>query len=215
MIRVLLVDDHAAFRQALAFMLEREPDITVVGQAQSLAEAREMLKDVDVAVLDLGLPDGNGADLISELRSASPHSMVLVLTASTNRKEIAQAIEAGAAGVIHKSAHIDEIMGAVRRLSMGEHLLSTREVVEMLRLAREARELDREAQLVLSRLTPREQEVLQALACGLNDKEIAQRLQISTQTARTHMVNILNKLGVDSRLEALLFAIRHGVVKID
>jgi DNA-binding NarL/FixJ family response regulator len=215
MIRVLLVDDHASFRQPLAFMMEREPDFKVVAQAGSLAEARRVLQGVDVALVDLELPDGNGVDVVRELRATNPQGMVLVLSAVTNRVQLAQAVEAGAAGVVHKSARISEIIDAVRRLSEGEQLLSSGEVIEMLRLVGEQRERGREAQSALARLTKREREVLQALAGGLNDKEIAERLQISAETARTHMVNILAKLGVDSRLQALVFAVRHGAVTID
>ena len=215
MIRVLLVDDHASFRQPLAFMMEREPDFKVVAQAGSLAEARRVLQGVDVALVDLELPDGNGVDVVRELRATNPQGMVLVLSAVTNRVQLAQAVEAGAAGVVHKSARISEIIDAVRRLSQGEQLLSSGEVIEMLRLVGEQRERGREAQSALARLTKREREVLQALAGGLNDKEIAERLQISAETARTHMVNILAKLGVDSRLQALVFAVRHGAVTID
>jgi DNA-binding NarL/FixJ family response regulator len=214
MIRVLLVDDHVSFRQPLAFMFEREADLTVVGQAGSLEEARAMLNDIDVAVVDLNLPDGNGLDVIGELRAVNPSAMVLVLTASGDRVEWGRAVEAGAIGVIHKSATISDIIAATRRASAGEHLMSPREVSELLRLVGQQREQDRRAQDALGRLTPREREVLLALADGLNDKEIAQRLKISTETARSHMVNILGKLGVDSRLQALVFAVRHGAIKI-
>ena len=217
MIRVLLIDDHSSFRQPLAFMMQREPDFEVVAQAGSLAEARRVLKDakdVDVAVVDLDLPDGNGADLVRDLRTANPQGMVMILTATKERVQIARAVEAGASGVMHKSASISEIIDAVRRLSQGQQLLSTIEVIEMLRLVGEQRERDRDAKAAFARLTKREREVLQALADGLNDKEIADRLHISTETARTHMVNILGKLGVDSRLQALVVAVRHGAVKI-
>jgi DNA-binding NarL/FixJ family response regulator len=217
-IRVLLVDDHSSFRQPLAFMMQREPDLDVVAQAGSLAEGRRVLKnakDVEVALVDLDLPDGNGADFVRDLRTANPQGMVMVLTASKDRIQIARAVEAGAAGVLHKSASIAEIIDAVRGLSEGQQLLSTIDVIEMLRLVGEQRERNRDAQAALGRLTRREREVLQALADGLNDKEIADRLHISTETARTHMVNILGKLGVDSRLQALVFAVRHGAVKID
>ena len=217
MIHVLLVDDHASFRQPLAFMMEREPDFEVVAQAGSLAEGRHVLqdaKDVDIAVVDLHLPDGHGVDLIRDLRAASPHAKVLTLTASVDRREYARAVEAGAEGVVHKSVGIREIIELVRRLSRGEQLLSTAEVIELLRLVGEEREQNRAAQAALSRLTQRELEVLQALAEGLNDKQIAQRLHISSETSRTHMVNILRKLGLESRLQALVFAVHHGAVTI-
>lgn len=215
MIRVLLVDDHSAFRQPLAFMLNREPEITIVGQAATLAEARTKLQGIDVAVVDLDLPDGNGVDLVRDLRQASPQSKVLVLTGSSSRSDQARAVEAGAAGVMHKTAPLEEIIGAVKRLGHGEDLMSLQEMVELLRLASERREENREAQKALEQLTPRERDVLQALGRGLSDKEIAQELGVSTETVRTHMVNILGKLEVDSRLQALVFAVRHGVVTIE
>jgi DNA-binding NarL/FixJ family response regulator len=136
------------------------------------------------------------------------------VTASTDRVDVARALEAGAAGVIHKSARIEEIKGAVRRLAAGEHLLAPEEAGELLRLSSRQRQQDREAQLALTRLTPREMEVLQALAEGLSDKEIAQRLHIGFETVRTHMVSILSKLRVESRLQALIFAIRYGAVRL-
>jgi PAS domain S-box-containing protein len=115
-LRVLLVEDHVAVREAIAAMLEREPDLTVVGQAGSLAEARGMLGGVDVAVLDLALPDGNGGDLIDELRATSPGASALVLSASVDRAEIARAVQRGAAATIDKMAHLDEVVDAVRGL---------------------------------------------------------------------------------------------------
>jgi DNA-binding NarL/FixJ family response regulator len=215
MIRVLLLDDHASFRQALAAIIEREPDFTVVAQAGSLAEAREMLpQDVDVAVVDLGLPDGEGRAVIAALHRAQSRARVLVLTASIDPVQRAQAVEAGAAGVLHKSAALAEIVAAVRRLGAGEWLFAPHELVEMLRFVNRHREQQREATLLLQQLTPREREVLQALAAGLNSKEIAERLYITVETERTHMVNILSKLGVHSRLQALVFALRHGAVSI-
>ncbi|MDP9383282.1 MAG: response regulator transcription factor [Chloroflexota bacterium] len=214
MIRVLLIDDHASFRQPLAFMFEREPDFTVVAQAGSLAEARSKLEGADLAIVDIDLPDGSGIDLVAELREVNRKCMVMVLSASSNRVQFARAVEAGAVGVLHKSARISEIIDAARRVSAGEFLLSPKEIIELLRVAGQQREQDRAAQLALGRLTAREREVLQALSEGLNDKEIAQRLFISPETARTHMVNILGKLGVESRLQALVFAVKHGAVSI-
>ena len=215
MIRVLLLEDHASFRQALALIIEREPDFSVVAQAGSLAEARALLpQDVDVAVVDLSLPDGEGRTVITALHRASPRTRVLVLTASLDPVQRAQAVEAGAAGVLHKAAALDEIVSAVRRLGAGEWLFAPHELVEMLRFVNRHRDQQHEATLLLQQLTPREREVLQALATGLDSKEIAERLYITVETERTHMVNILSKLGVHSRLQALVFALRHGAVAI-
>ena len=214
MIRLFLLDDHASFRQALAFMIDREPDMRVVGQAGSLAEARATLMPAEIAVVDLELPDGNGVELVSDFRASTPEGGVLILTASRDRREIARAVEAGAAGVLNKSAGVEDIIDGLRRISEGQTLMPAQELVELLRLAsseREHRELiDRRVQ----RLTPREREVLQALADGLNNKEIARQLSITVETQRTHMVNILGKLGVHSQLQALVFAIRHELVEI-
>ena len=214
MIRVLLVDDHSAFREPLAFMIAREPDLTIAGQAETLAAARPLLSEADVLLVDLDLPDGNGIDLIRELRVINPQAQALVLTGSADQRDRARAVEAGAAGLLHKSTRLATIIESLRRLATGEQLLPLNEVIALLRLAGEERERDREAQQALARLTVREREVLQALAEGLTDKEIAERLHVSHDTARSHMMNILSKLGVNSRLQALVFAIRHGVVNI-
>ncbi len=214
--RILLVEDHASFRQTLAFVFDQESEFEVVAQAGSLAEARQVMDglEVDLGVMDLSLPDGEGIELIKDLREANPHFAALVLTASLDRAEHARAVESGAAGILHKSAGVDEIMDATRRLGEGETLLSQEELIELLRLAGQNREEEREARASIDQITPREKEVLQALAEGLSNKEIAAKLHVSVDTERTHMMNILNKLGVHSRLQALLFAARHGLVEI-
>jgi len=218
-IRILLVDDHASTREPLAFMLEQEPDLTVVAQAGSVAEARRTLREagasVDVAVVDLGLPDGSGEELIPVLRAAYPRAVALVLTYFSDRERLARAVEAGASGVLHKSASVGEVVEAVRRLHSGEQLLSLEEVFEALRLVDQERRRDREVWLSFERLTDRELEVLQALADSLSDKEISERFHVGTATVRTHVTSILAKLKAASRLQALVLAVRHGIVKID
>ncbi|MDQ4126989.1 MAG: response regulator transcription factor [Actinomycetota bacterium] len=214
--RILLVEDHASFRQTLAFVFDREPEFEVAAQAGSLAEARQVIDglEVDLGVMDLSLPDGEGIELIKDLRASNPQFAALVLTASLDRAEHARAVESGAAGILHKSAGVEEIMDATRRLGDGETLLSQEELIDLLRLAGQSREEEREARASIEQITPREREVLQALAEGLSNKEIAAKLHVSVDTERTHMMNILNKLGVHSRLQALLFAARHGLVEI-
>jgi DNA-binding NarL/FixJ family response regulator len=215
---ILLVDDHTSFRQTLAFVFDQQPDIEVVAQAGSLAEVRRALEGLenepDLGIIDLSLPDGEGTELIKDLRGANEDFAALLLTASLDRTDHARAVEAGAAGVVHKSADVDEILDATRRISEGETLLSPEELVEMLRIASQDREEEREARANIEQLTRREREVLQALSEGLSNKEIAERLHMSVDTERTHMMNILSKLGVHSRLQALLFAARHGLVEI-
>jgi DNA-binding NarL/FixJ family response regulator/signal transduction histidine kinase len=217
-VRILLVEDHAAVREAIAAVLEREPDFRVVGQAPTLAEAREKLRDydldVDVAVVDLGLPDGDGADLIRNLREANPRAQALILTASLDRARSARAIESGAAAILDKTAHLDEIVDAVRRLRAGETLLSRDAILELLHVAGRQRERERADREAIARLTPREREVLQALGDGLDSQAIAQRLAITVRTQRNHVASILAKLGVHSQLQAVLFALRYGVIEV-
>jgi DNA-binding NarL/FixJ family response regulator len=218
-IRIMVVDDHDTFRDPLAFMLEREPDLTVVARPRSLSEAREVLGSaevvVDVAIVDLNLPDGSGTDLIKDLRGSHPRAKALVLSAMSEQRYLAEAIEAGAAGVMHKSAPMSDLVEAVRRLAVGEQLLTQQEVIEALRFVGRVRESNREARLAIDRLTPREREVLQALAEGWSDREIATRLHVGVGTVHSHVTNILSKLDVSSRLQALVFAVRHGVVTIE
>ena len=218
-VRVLLIEDHTAMREALASAFEQEVGSEVVGQAGSLAQARRMLEEeeqqqADVALIDLGLPDGDGSDFIPELREASPQTQALVLSASLERAEIARAVEKGAAGFIHKSAGLDDVIEAVRRLRAGQTLMPLEEVVELLRFAARTREQENDARQATEKLTPREREVLQALAEGLDNQGVTKRLHLSPRTVRNHMSSILTKLGVHSQLQALVFAVRHGVIEI-
>lgn len=214
LVRVLLVDRHAAAREAIASAFDREADIQIVGQAASLAEARTMLADVDVAVVDVDLPDGNGADLIGELRAVNPRARTLVLSERLDRDELARVVEKGAAAALDKSAHLHDATEAVRRLSAGETLLALDQVVDLLRFASRQRELEYADLQRLAQLTPREREVLQLLAEGLDSHDIAERLHISARTERNHVASIMAKLDVHSRLQALVFAARHQVVEI-
>jgi DNA-binding NarL/FixJ family response regulator len=213
-VRILLVEDHISFRQALAFMFEREPEFTVVGQVGTVAEARRSLGGVDVVVVDLGLPDGDGTALIEDLSGAEPRITTLVLSASLDPGRFARAVEAGASGVLHKSATIKDIVDAVRRLRAGEALLSPDEVMAMLRATWRERHREIGIHQSIERLTRRELEVLRSLAEGMDSQEISERLGISVETERTHMVNIFGKLGLRSRLQALVFAVRHDIVEI-
>ena len=216
--RILLVEDHVSFRQALAFMFEKEPEFDVVGEAGSVAEVRTLpsglLSEVEVAVVDLALPDGDGLELIEHFSSDQPQIMSLVLSASLEVGRFARAIEAGAAGVLHKATPVKDIVEAVKRLKAGEALLSSGEVIEMLRVVSRERQEKQEALQAIEKLTRREREILDALAEGLESREIAERMNITVETERTHMVNILHKIGVHSRLQALVFAARHGLVEI-
>jgi DNA-binding NarL/FixJ family response regulator len=212
--RLLLVDGHIAFRELLALRLTQEPDFQVMAEAGSLAEIGQVLSrvEIDVALVDLTLANGEGVELIQDLRTRNPEARVLVVTASEDRHEHAWAFAAGASGVLSKTAHAAEIIEAIRRLCEGEVLLSPREAVGLFRLVDQQREAERTAHHLIAQLTPRERALLQLLAEGLNDAAMAERLGISPKTVRNHMVNLLDKLGVHSRLQALVLAARHGLV---
>jgi DNA-binding NarL/FixJ family response regulator len=213
--RVLLVEDHTSFRQALALVFREEPGFEFVAEAASMAEARRTrVSGFDLVVVDLGLPDGDGIALIREIKEESHYPTVLVLTATPDREQHALAVEAGADGILHKAAELDEILASSRRLLSGEVLFSPRETLDLLRLAWRTKAREEEIRCAVESLTRREIEVLQALAEGLSKKEIARKLNIAVETEHTHMTNIFGKLGVHSRLEALLFAARHGIVEI-
>jgi DNA-binding NarL/FixJ family response regulator len=139
----------------------------------------------------------------------------LVLSAHADSRRLARAIEAGASGILHKSAPIEDIVDAVRRLRSGEQLIPPQEVIEAVRRVAREQSRNHEVQLLIGKLTPRERDLLQALAEGLSDKEIAERLYVGVGTVRSHMTHLLAKFGVDSRLQALVFAIRYGLVEVD
>lgn len=210
--RLLLVDDHASSRQPLALLLTLALDYDEVLQVGTAAEALAVVTDVDVAIVDLGLPDGDGVELIRQMRGAVPALRVLVLTSSSDRMEAARAIAAGARGVLHKAADIDEIVAAVRAVGEGRSLVTDQQRDDLARLAATGPPRAAFPQSERDRLTPRERDVLQALADGLSDKEIALHLQIGIETVRTHLASIYRKFGAESRLQALTFALRHGLV---
>lgn len=212
--RVLLVDDHAAMREAIALAFAQDDEFIVTGQAASLAEARGMLDGVDIAILDLELPDGDGADLIEDLRARNPTVQTLVLSAHADRASVARAVQKGAAAVLGKTTRLHEVVTAVRRMRAGETLMPLEEVVELLRFAGRQRERELDERRLIESLSPRELEVLQLLAAGLDSASIARRLHISPRTQRNHVANVLGKLEVHSQLQAVVFALRHGVVEV-
>jgi DNA-binding NarL/FixJ family response regulator/signal transduction histidine kinase len=213
-VHVLLVEDHAAVRESMAAAFAREPGFEVVAHAGSLAEARRRLRGVDVAIVDLGLPDGNGADLIPDLRAENADAQALVLSAGLDRSAVAAAVERGAAGALSKDAHLRDVVNAVRRLRAGETLMPIDEVVELLGFARRERHRELDDRRALETLTPRERQILQLLAEGLDTQRSATRLHISPRTHRNHVSKILMKLGVHSQLQAVVFALRYELVDV-
>ncbi len=210
--RILLVDTHAATREAMAVALAGDGRFVVAAQAGAVAEARPSLEGVDVVIVELVLPDGDGGDLIAELRAVNPNARALVLSASLDRSAAARAVEQGAAGVLSKTAHLHEVVDAVRRVLAGETLIPLDEAVELLRRAGREREREQRERRMIESLTARELEILQLLADGIDGAAIAARLCISPRTQRNHVTNILGKLHVHSQLQAVIFGLRHEMV---
>jgi DNA-binding NarL/FixJ family response regulator len=216
MIQVGLIDDHVSFRDALAFMLQREPDITVDLEAGLVAEARQLLETtpIDVALVDLDLPDGKGLEVLPYVRSKNPAAAAIVLTGSINPESPALAISNGAVGFLHKSASTADVVAAIRVAASGEMLFSATEAVTLLREAARLHARDESKRRTLDQLTQRERDVLCALGSGLDNQAIADQLFIGTATVRTHVSEVLRKLEVDSRLQAALLAVRFGLVDL-
>lgn len=216
MSRLLLVDDHASSRQPLALLLSLALEFDEIVQTGTIAEATALIPEIDVAIVDLGLPDGDGTALIARIRTSAPHTGILVLTSSSDRDDAARAIAAGAQGVVHKAADLGEIIAAVRAITAGESIVTPQQRLDLERLrAAETADLARPPRPIRPpiRLTPRERDVLARLAEGLSDKEIAARLGIGIETVRTHLAGIYGKFGVESRLQALSAALREGVIE--
>ena len=218
-IRVFLVDDHAALSWSLGFVFAQETDLLVVGSAATLAESRGLLAgglEVDVAVVDLDLPDGSGIDLIHEICTVNPGSSAIVLSGTVTDRSRALAIAAGASGVLDKaSADPRTIAEAIRAISRGEPLIPPSEAIALAARAARLRQEEKAARDALASLTPRERDILQAVAEGSSDKAIAARLYLSDRTVRNHVVALLAKLNVDSRLQAVVLAVRLGAVRLD
>lgn len=211
--RVMLVEDHDSFRQALAFLLNLEPDFVVASQASSLMEARTDLEEIDLAVVDLALPDGEGIELLEDLRRANPHVTVLILSATLNESNLVRAVEAGADGILDKLADQEEIVDEMRCLKAGEARPRQEEVLNMLRSAGQQGASNRGVQAD-DGLTDRETEFLQALVEGLNSEQIAERLGVTANEEHTLASSVLEKLGARSRLQALAIAASQGVVEV-
>ena len=207
-VRILVVDDHVMFATSLALALEQEQGLTVLGTASTLAEARRWVATTppDVLLIDHRLPDGLGVAALPELKGIAPAMRVVLMSASVDDASLVHAIESGAAGFLSKSATIDELVHAIRAAAAGEVLVSPA------LLARLLPRLSRDRLGVGTELTPREVEVLEVLSGGLSNSDIAAELGISVNTVRNHVQNILTKLSVHSKLEALAVAVREGII---
>jgi DNA-binding NarL/FixJ family response regulator len=212
-IRVLFVEDHQLLADALAALLGREPDIEVVGVARTVAEARELARErLDVVLMDYHLPDGTGADATRSIKARWPAARVVMVTALTDDETVLESIQAGADGYLTKDRAADDLVQAVRAAHAGETLLPRSVIVEIARRVAAAREQGEERRMI-EPLTPRELEVLRSLTEGLSTPEICDRLFIAPNTLRTHVQNIMGKLRVHSKLEAVAFALRYRLVE--
>ncbi|MFW6069801.1 MAG: response regulator [bacterium] len=205
-IKVLLADDHSVVRQGLRMFLALDPDLDVVGEAVNGKEALRLVGELhpDVVLMDLLMPEMDGITATSAIRRQYPDTEVIALTSVLEDEKVYGAIRAGAIGYLLKDTEADELCRAIKAAAAGQVQLSPQAAA---RLMREVRPPDSPEQL-----TPREIEVLQLLAHGLANKEIARELSIGEKTVKTHVSNILSKLGVLSRTQAALYAVRAGLV---
>jgi len=211
-IRVLFVEDHRLLADSLSALLRREPDIAVVGIARSVAEAKELARNrLDVVLMDYQLPDGTGAEATRAIKARWPAARVIMVTALTDDETVLESIQAGADGYLTKDRAAEEVVLAVRAAFAGETLLPRSVIAEIARRVAVSRERNDE-RLMIEPLTPRELEVLRALSEGLSTPEICERLFIAPNTLRTHVQNIMGKLRVHSKLEAVAFALRYRLV---
>jgi DNA-binding NarL/FixJ family response regulator len=216
-IRVLIADDHRTFAEALRTAIDLEEGLKVTGIATDGIAAVQMAGGggVDVALMDVEMPRKDGIAATREIIQARPEVRVIMLTAHESDELIGRALEAGAAGYLSKDRPMREVARAVRTAFEGRPLIDPEETDRLLQRFRQRREAGRAARSRVERLTPRETEILQRMADGLSQDEIAVILGISRHTLRTHVQNVLTKLRVRSRLEALAEAVRYGKVRLE
>lgn len=209
-IRLLIVEDHTIVAEALADVLDRAPELTVMGRTAGIAQTQARLADgacPDVILLDVRLPDGDGAEAAASFRSACPRAAVLILTASDGLDVLARAVRAGAAGFLTKGADLHRLVRAIVEVHAGRVLFDPATLSQVAdHLAATTR--------TTADLTPRELEVLRLMAGGASTTRIAEELVISTHTVRSHVRNLLGKLGAHSKLEGVAIAAREGLIDL-
>lgn len=210
MIKVLIVDDHEMVRLGLSTYIGVQPDLEVVDQAENGQEGVEMaLKDrPDIILMDLVMPVKDGIEATKEILKAWPQARIIILTSFIDDAKVYPAMEAGAASYILKTATAEEIAKAIRQTASGERVLEPQVTTKMMNRMNHP-------QPQYDELTNREREVLQLIAQGKSNQEIATELFITLKTVKTHVSNILAKLDVEDRTQAAIYALKRGLVKND
>ncbi len=208
-IRILLAEDHLITRQGIQRLLEYEPNLKVIGEVGNGEEAVQMVRErnPDVVIMDIAMPKLNGIEATRQIKLISPNTAVIILTAYDDDEYIFGLLEAGAAGYLLKTISGDELIHAIRAAHRGEPVLDpkvARKVVDSFRSNRKARQ----ATAVLEPLSDREMEILKLAANGMGNKDIAEKLHLSRRTVEGNFRAVFNKLGVSSRLEAIMLAMR-------
>ncbi len=217
-IRVVVVDNQQLFTEALRTLLELEDDIEIVGEAYDGIEGVEKIRATtpDVAVLDLRMPGLNGIEVTAAVKADLPDVKALILTATEDNEFLTQAVEAGIDGYLTKDCAMQELAVTIRRVMAGETIIPQHQLKDLIRNLRDRQQAPPDpGEHLASFLTEREKEVLAQLVAGKSNDAIADELYISQNTVRTHIQNILSKLSVHSKLEAVAFAIRHDIVDVE
>jgi len=213
-ITVLVADERRSVAEAMALALARDPGFRVEVALSSSEAVRMAARDGSgVMLLDLGMPGLGGFESIRRVREAAPDVRVIAMAAADDDLTWARAVEAGAAGYVTTTTGLDELPGLVRRAARGGSIMAPDDEARLFRLLRRQRHQDSTERQRANRLTARQLEILQLTADGVAPGEIAERLRMSPLTLRTHMQNILTRLGVHTKLEAVTVALRHGKLK--
>ncbi len=214
-IRVLICDDHALFRRGLVMVLESEDGIDVVAEAEdgedAVARAEETVPDV--VLMDVRMPKMSGIEATRAIADVVPSAKILMLTVSDEEEDLYEAVKAGATGYLLKEISIEEVANAIRAVTTGQSLISPSMASKLLS---EFNNLAKQAQqkVMAPRLTDRELQVLKLVAKGLSNREVAEELFISENTVKNHVRNILEKLHLHSRMEAVVYAVREKLLDI-
>ena len=216
-IRVMICDDHALFRRGLIMVLESEDGVDVVGEAEDGEEAIRRCEELapDVVLMDVRMPRVSGIEATRAIADSVPTTKILMLTVSDEEDDLYDAIKAGATGYLLKEISIEEVADAIRAVVSGQSLISpsmaSKLLTEFTNLAKKA---DEKQAVPSPRLTDRELEVLKLVAQGMSNREIASELYISENTVKNHVRNILEKLHLHSRMEAVVYAVREKLLDI-